>query len=515
MEACEELIRVAKEANIHDPFKLVMDFKGDAVVTELHYNGHIPLNPHKTEDYELPDSKENLDDVDLDNLWLYLIKKRMDRVLFSIQGQSHILSMIKYQRTVGREKQLWVMAITPKLKKGLILHLDDPQAESPSSVLQAVGSGALKLGPSETFFIRNIDGKKSFHDLYMEHIDVLGMVSPNTLCELYKMLESNKMLADKEDKTESRRLKHFFTKILHLDISIPNSDAIVTAIHKYTKFCYTPLGLCLLLLTGLSGAYPLWENISRFETVIIGLEATLFAHPTMIIPLYIMTLIHIMLHELGHGVTCKHYGGNVPRLGIMFYLSSFIFYCDTTSSWNFPKKWSRILVSLGGPIVSFSILGIGLWGAAYSTVGSIWESIMVLFCLGTILGLIMNFNPFIKMDAYYMLLDVTGIANLRKKSFAFLENKILGRLGWGSEQIAATRPGEERVFWWYGILGVIFTAVFIFLPLLRIGHILVSESASGGRFLLICLLIVLVVFRLTVLTFNKYKAMRNRNYSLQ
>jgi putative peptide zinc metalloprotease protein len=42
------------------------------------------------------------------------------------------------------------------------------------------------------------------------------------------------------------------------------------------------------------------------------------------------------------------------------------------------------------------------------------------------LGLVMNFNLFIRMDAYHMLMDWTGIPNLRQRSFSYLQRKLLG-----------------------------------------------------------------------------------------
>ena len=178
----------------------------------------------------------------------------------------------------------------------------------------------------------------------------------------------------------------------------------------------------------------------------MNLEEAFLSNPLLILPVYLLTLVHVTLHELGHGVTCKHYGGKVPRLGIMFYMASFIFYCDTTAAWNFPEKKHRILVSLGGPIISFAIMGAGLWGAGYyAGTGLIWEPVFVAFSLFNFFGLVMNFNPFIKMDAYYMLLDYTGIPNLRECSFKFLERKTLGWMGVGSDEAIKVTLLERKI----------------------------------------------------------------------
>jgi len=396
------------------------------------------------------------------------------------------------------------------------LHIADPDSENPSSTLQATGTGVLKLGPSETFIIRNMDGKASFHDLYMAHIDALGLISPNMLARLYEQLEAMGMLSNPDEEAQNTRLKRLFKKIVSLSISIPNADGVIEAVHNKTRFLYSSFGLGALLLLGLSGVIPLLAHHTRFMSTIMNLEKTLLGNPLLIPLIYLLTLAHIVSHELAHGVTCKHYGGKVPRLGIMFYLASFIFYCDTTAAWNFPKKRHRILVSLAGPIISFAITGAGLWAAGYyAGTDSIWETVFVAISLFNFFGLVINFNPFIKMDAYYMLLDYTDIPNLRKRSFSFLERKTLKWLGLGSDDDTKVTLKERKVFWWYGILGSLFTLVFFALPLFSLIHRLRMESTSNGNVLFALLIGVLLLIRLGDVAYNKIKAMRHREYKIQ
>lgn len=516
MEACEELVQKAAESGIADPIDLSLDYKGETIVVDIAYNGRIPLNPHEAEDYEIPDADTGIDDIDMETLWLHMIKRRMDRVRFMVRGSKHVLRMVKYRRDEGKEKQAWIMAIKPELAKKVILHLEDNEVEHPASTLQAPGTGVLKLGPSETFIIRNMDGKASFHDLYMAHIDAIGLTSPDVLAGLFERLESMGMLADAERDAKNSRFRQILRKIINPDFSIPNANGVVEAVHRNTRFLFSYLGLGVLLAMGLSGLIPAMEHKAQFMRIIMGLEETFLNNPLLILPVYTLTIIHISLHELGHGVTCKHYGGNVPRLGIMFYLASFIFYCDTTAAWNFPEKKHRILVSLGGPIISFAVMGMGLWTAGYyAGTGSIWESVFVAFSLFNFFGLVMNFNPFIKMDAYYMLLDYTGIPNLRERSFKFLERKTLGWLGLGKEEDTKVTIKERKVFWWYGILGGFVTLAFLAAPILRLNYMLNVESVSNGKLLFAVLIGALIIIRLGNIAYSKIKSVRYREYKIQ
>ncbi len=516
MEACEELIRLAGQTGVLEPFNVFLDFRGEAAIIEIEYSGRIPLNPHEAEEYEIPDASTELDSVDTEALWLFLIKKRMDRVFFRVRGSRRVLSMMQYRREEGMEKRVWAMSIRPELRKGLHLHLDENGDTHPRSVLQNNSGGVLMLGESETFFVRNMNGVKTFHDLYMEHVDAIGLVSPNLPAALYENLDAMEMLVPTEDEARGTRWRKLLLKVINPSLSIPKAEEVVTAVHRRTQFFFTPPGVALLMLLGASGLIPLWGTYHLMLKRVTGLEQILFDSPQMLIPLYALNLIHVSLHELGHGVTCKHFGGKVPRMGIMFYLASFFFFCDTTASYTFPEKRKRLLVSLGGPIVSFAIFGLGLWGAGYfAGSDSLWEYVFIAFSLFNFFGLIMNFNPFIKMDAYYMLTDLTGNPNLREKSFRFLNRKLLGWLGFGSEEEVKVTVRERRIFWWYGMLGSAMTILFVVAPLLQLIRLLQTDSLHGGRALLLITICALLLARLGTLALNGMKRMFYREYKIK
>ncbi len=525
MEALEELHRLADEAGgAGKPerpgqpggYELLLDNKGETVVMDIVYDARLALNPTNTANYEIPDSDTDLDALDMGTLWLHMIKQRMDRVHFMVAGNRHILRMIKYRRDAGKEKQAWVMAIRPELRSGLLFHIDDPGAEFPSSLLQAVGRGVLKLGPSETFFVRNMDGTKSFHDLYMEHIDALGLIAPDTLARLYEKLESMRMLKAQEDERKASRLRRAASRLLQPDFSIPHADKVAGYLHQRFCFLCSPLLGWLLVALGISGLAPALYHHQRFVQVVSGLEQAVFDNGWILLPLYSLVLVHVILHELGHGVACKHYGGFVPRIGLMFYMASFIFYCDTTAALNFPDKRQRILVSLGGPVMSCAVFGLAVWLAGWNAgTGGMWEYVFVAFSLLSAVSLVMNFNPFLKMDAYYMLVDHTGVANLRARSFKFLERKLLGWLGLGAKDDERATLQERRLFWWYGTLGALATVLFVAFPVYRLVRLLKEHSVSGGALFFGVIVGAFMVARVGSLAYGKLKRARYREYTIK
>ncbi len=515
-EACEELIRIATETDEREPVHITLDYKGEAVIIEIEYSSKINLNPFDVDEYEIPDETTDLDSVSLEAFWLFLIKKQMDRVFFRVRGNRRVLSIMQYKREEGQEGRIWAMAIKPELAKGVSLHFTKTNEGLETAVLQKSGGGALMLNPSETFFVKNMDGLKSFHDLFMDHVDVLGLTSPNLPAALYEKLESLGALISTDAEEKQSRIGRLIKALANLSYSIPKADEKVTKVERIAKPLFSHIGVTFMLLVGISGLAPAWVYFDRIVEAISNLEAQIYLAPQIILILYLLSLIQVSLHELGHGVVCKHFGGAVPRMGIMFYLGSFIFFCDTTSSYTFVEKRQRILVSLGGPLLSFSIFGMGLWVfAVVAGQGSIWEYVFVAFGLLNFFLLVMNFNPFIKMDAYYILMDLTEIQNLRERSFRFLKRKLLGWIGFGEDEDTKATLTEQRLFWWYGLLGGLMTAVFIVLPVFPLVYILSKQSLHGGRTLLAIVLGALLLVRLASVGYKSVKAMRYKDFKVK
>lgn len=169
------------------------------------------------------------------------------------------------------------------------------------------------------------------------------------------------------------------------------------------------------------------------------------------------------LHELCHGLACKHYGGRVDDVGWMLIYGVFpANYCDTSDSYLFPQRRAKIVVQLAGSLGTLVILALLFHALAIIDpsfplwTGLVWLSIV------QIVATYSNFIPLVKYDGYYALADYLAIANLRERSFAYvrgtLQRVLLGVPAAGAE----STPLERRVFAVYGALASVYTVVFIY-----------------------------------------------------
>ena len=130
-----------------------------------------------------------------------------------------------------------------------------------------------------------------------------------------------------------------------------------------------------------------------------------------------------ILHEFGHGLSCKHYGGECHEMGMMLLVFTPCLYCDVSDSWMLPSKWKRAAIGAAGMYVEVIIASIAtyLWWNSHAGIfNQLCLDVMFVSSVSTIL---FNANPLLRYDGYYILSDLLEIPNLRQKA-----NSILGRL---------------------------------------------------------------------------------------
>ena len=123
-----------------------------------------------------------------------------------------------------------------------------------------------------------------------------------------------------------------------------------------------------------------------------------------------------VLHELGHALACKHFGGEVHELGLMLLVFAPCLYCDVSDSWRFANKWHRIAVSAAGMLVEIVLAAVATivwWYAQPGVIQLVAMNVMIVCTVGTLL---VNGNPLLRYDGYFILSDLVETPNLWQRS---------------------------------------------------------------------------------------------------
>ena len=139
-----------------------------------------------------------------------------------------------------------------------------------------------------------------------------------------------------------------------------------------------------------------------------------------------------ILHEFGHALACRHFGGQCREIGVIVLVGTPALYCDVSDAWRLESKWQRIIVSAGGMLVELVLAAVCTllwWFSEPGLLNAICLRVMFLCSVSTVL---FNANPLLRCDGYYILSDLVNVPNLWQESRALLQRKA-ARWLWGIE----------------------------------------------------------------------------------
>lgn len=187
---------------------------------------------------------------------------------------------------------------------------------------------------------------------------------------------------------------------LHYRRDLFSARTLAPFVRPFQLFFSRPLAIVLAILIG----------VAHFFTYIqVGLPPDIDMNAVNWPLFYVVILASILVHELGHLAACQRWGCPHGPLGIGLYFFNPVFYVDVTSAWRL-QRWQRAVVDLAGVYLQWvaSILFALLWNTTNDTT---W----LLAFVATDFFVISNLSPFIKLDGYWLLSDLSGIANLHTR----------------------------------------------------------------------------------------------------
>ena len=127
-----------------------------------------------------------------------------------------------------------------------------------------------------------------------------------------------------------------------------------------------------------------------------------------------------ILHELGHALTCKHFGGECHEIGMAFLVFTPCLYCDTSDTWMLSNRWHRALVGVAGMWVEIILASACTFVWWFSQPGIVHYLCLSTIFICSVSTVVLNGNPFLRYDGYYVLSDLLEIPNLWQRSRAAL-----------------------------------------------------------------------------------------------
>jgi putative peptide zinc metalloprotease protein len=225
----------------------------------------------------------------------------------------------------------------------------------------------------------------------------------------------------RDEKVGKQRLAAM-SNILAVRFKGIDPNRILDFLNSYLWWFWTKPMLVVNLMLMASAALLILVQFDVFQSKLPSFDS-FFAAQNWLLIATVLAVTKI-LHEFGHGLSCKYFGGECHEMGVMFLVLTPCLYCNVSDSWMLPNRWHRAAIGAGGMYVELVLASICTFIWWFSEPGMLNYLCLNVMFVSSVSTLLFNANPLLRYDGYYILSDVLEIPNLRQKASSILSRKL-------------------------------------------------------------------------------------------
>lgn len=306
-----------------------------------------------------------------------------------------------------------------------------------------VGLKYYRFEEEEFALLRMMDGESS-PDQIKRQFDFRFAPQKITMQELYQfigMLYRSSLLISnapnqgvelkkRGEKTRKQQRKQSLTNILAIRYRGFDPDPLLEWMIKFTGWFFTWPAFVFVLMLGLGALSLIVTQFELFQNKLPSFES-FFAAKNWIWLAIVMAVTKVV-HEFGHGLACKKFGGQCHEMGVMLLVLTPCLYANVSDSWLLKSKWKRAFIAAAGMYVELVLASFAVFIWWFSNPGLVNQLALNVIFVSSVSTLIFNANPLLRYDGYYILSDILEIPNLRSKATSVLQ-RTFGTLMLGIE----------------------------------------------------------------------------------
>ena len=289
-------------------------------------------------------------------------------------------------------------------------------------IFDPVADSYFKISDANYQMLRVLSGNMEIEE-YLQKLKSVGIHADKMeVMKLIKFLQDNNLFMPRYLQSEAQAVKlremkkkmfwqRLMSTYLFFKIPIVKPDHFLNRTVDIVQHILNKWTLALLWTISICGYIGLVMNWQKFtEKFISSISLQGLAR-------YSLAVIAVkFIHEFAHAYSAKVHGVRVRRMGLAIVFFVPRLYSDLTDSWRIHDWKKRFLID-GAGIISEIIIG-GFAALVWvNTVPGLTHSVAYfVFAVSIINTVLINGNPFIRYDGYFMLMDFIGIDNLQQRA---------------------------------------------------------------------------------------------------
>lgn len=328
-----------------------------------------------------------------------------------------------------------------------------------------------RFSEAQHLMLSLFDGKKSYEALIDAfdkaseeyEYDLEGLMALLQSAKEYRLLERTKKenrvaLMEKLQETRKGRFLQAQGSLLNMRFHLHDPSVMLDRILPRIQWLFRPAGVyASLLLIAVALLFILLQLdrfIADFDRVFYFSKQGAWNALTI----WLVALGAIAVHEIGHGLTCRHFGGEVDDMGFLLLAFQPCLYANVNDAWLFENSRHKLYVALAGVWIELVLSAFAVFVWTITDVdSSIGRISYILVTIATASSLFLNLNPLMKFDGYYILSDFLEIPNLRQNSIDWFSYSLKKKVFRLDVPVPITpNQREKRVYFNYGLLIVLY-----------------------------------------------------------
>jgi len=276
----------------------------------------------------------------------------------------------------------------------------------------------LRIDANAFYLFSLFDGERTVDEVWEAGLAALGDDAPSqdellsllselfdsTFLDFQKQSDADQLF-DNLKRKRGKEAKSRYWNPLFLRFALFDPDRLSAKLLPAVSWLFTRPALYLwltLCLISVLFASIAWRDISYALS-------TDLASPSNLIILWFVFPIMKLLHELGHSLAVKRWGGEVHEFGVALLVLLPVPYVDASDSAGFANKYRRMAVAAAGIVVESTLACIALFVWLAVEPGLVNDIAFNVMLTGSVSCLLFNGNPLLKFDSYYVLSDGTEL----------------------------------------------------------------------------------------------------------
>ena len=383
----------------------------------------------------------------------------------------------------------------PRLDPDLVTREDMLDGEPVVGILQRSKGSFFRFQPPQWYLAQLFDGIRSYDEIAQRFNEEQGgaLTAPEveefatSLDEAgfwFKTPQEKNMAYSARLKAERGRKANRTSKInlAHISFTAWDPDTYLTALDGvvgkfiYSRWCVLAVVL-LFCFEGVVFAVK-WKDFGPDIPLYYNFTHKTFAD---FAEFWVLLFGLGFIHESAHGLTCKHYGGEVHNMGLMFLYLTPAFFVDVTETWVSATKIQRLATIIAGIWVEMVVCGLAMIVWTNTQPSAFVHDLAYKVILITGLAVIvMNLNPLLKLDGYYFLTELIGIPDLKERSTSFVSAWFQSRVLRLPAEVPSVPRRRVLLFLVYAVVSGAYSYMVLFLVIrfsYNVGSKFVAEFA--------------------------------------